>query len=118
MESEFDLVLEAEEFAITDPVISLATAIWKDPSVGRRFAEDRDATLIEFGIVLPRHLDLVPLGWGGRLGKPTPDYVPFEIRLSRCRTVVVRDADTGRPKTETVCFGIEVVPAHAPPPVG
>ncbi|KFF58839.1 hypothetical protein JF66_15525 [Cryobacterium sp. MLB-32] len=118
MERGLDLVSQAEEFAGTDNVIALVKAVWQDPDVGRRLLEQRDETLVEFGIVLPKHLDLVPLGLGRRGGKPTPDFTPFEIRLTRCRTILVRNPDTGLPQMETVCFGIEIVPTKGPPPIG
>ena len=45
---------------------------------------------------------------------PGPDFEPFQIRFSRCRTCVVRDKRTGKLTTETVCFGIEIVPTKIP----
>jgi len=45
---------------------------------------------------------------------PGPDFEPFQIRFSRCRTYVVRDKRTGKLTTETVCFGIEIVPTKIP----
>ena len=114
MEHRESALSQAEEFSISENVTRLATAVWMDPQVGRRFAEEPEVVLKEFGIDLPEPLDLVPLGLGRPLGKPTPDFTPFEIRLSRCRTVVVRDPDTGMLKTETVCFGIDIIPKFLP----
>lgn len=112
-------LLAAEELADSENVARLAAAIWQSPELGRLLAEQPEEILARFDIVLPEAVDLVPLGAGGRLGKPTPDFLPFEIRLTRCRTVVVRDEDSGVFKTETVCFGFEIIPKQLPGgPVG
>jgi hypothetical protein len=108
-----DLIERAEALAGSEAVTRFAAACWQDPKVGVRFEEQPADTLAEFGIELPDELELVPLGTGS-LGKPGPDFTPFEIRFSRCRTVVVRDRETGRLKTETVCFGFEIVPKLPP----
>lgn len=114
MDSTDSVMALAEEIAGSDGVTHLAAAIWRDPEIGRRLAEQPEATLREFDITLPESLELVPLGFGRRLRKPAPDFVPFEIRMSRCRTVVVLDKATGIPKTETVCLGIEIIPKPWP----
>lgn len=108
-----DLLQRAEAFADTDELNQFVTAIWRDPELSARFGERPRETLAEFGIKPPRGLDVVVLGTGWT-GKPGPDFVPFEIRFSRCRTVVVRDDTTGRLHTEEVCFGIEIVPTKVP----
>jgi hypothetical protein len=108
-----DLLERAEALAGSEPVTRFAVACWQDPKLSVRFEERPAETLAEFGIELPDGLDLVPLGTGW-LGKPGPDFTPFEIRFSRCRTVVVRDPETKRLKTETVCFGFEIVPKVLP----
>jgi hypothetical protein len=106
----FDGLLErAEDLASTEEVTRFAVAFFQDPELSLRFQERPTEMLAEFGIELPEGLDLVPLGTGS-IGMPGPDFVPFEIRFSRCRTVVVRDPKTGRLTTETVCFGFEIVP--------
>jgi hypothetical protein len=108
-----DLLERAEAFADTEELNQFAVAIWRDPELSVRFEERPTETLAEFGIKLPKGLDVVPLGtaWPG---KPGPDFTPFEIRFSRCKTVVVRDPKTGRFHTEEVCFGIEIVPVKVP----
>lgn len=103
-----ELLLRAEELAGSDAMLQLLTATWRDPDVARRFDERPAETLKEFAIEVPKGLDVVPLGTGS-IGKPGPDFEPFTIRLSRCRTTYVRDPDSKRLKTETVCFGIEIV---------
>jgi hypothetical protein len=108
-----DLLQRAETFADTEELNQFAIAIWRDPDLSVRFQERPSEALAEFGIKLPKGLDVVLLGTG-RPGKPGPDFTPFEIRFSRCKTVVVRDPKTGRFHTEEVCFGIEIVPAKVP----
>jgi hypothetical protein len=108
-----DLLERAESLANSEPTARFAVACWHDPKVAQRFEDHPAETLAEFGIKVPTGLDIVPLG-SGKLGKPTPDFTPFEIRFSRCKTIVVRDPDTGRLKTETVCFGFEIVPKEVP----
>jgi hypothetical protein len=118
MSETIDLVERAEALAGSEAVTRFAAACWQNPKVAVRFEEQPAETLAEFGIEVPDELDLVPLGTGW-LGKPGPDFTPFEIRFSRCKTIVVRDPETGRLKTETVCFGFEIV-AKIPPggPIG
>jgi hypothetical protein len=108
-----DLLGRAEDFANSEDVGRFAVAYLQDPELGARFEEQLAETLAEFGVKLPKGLDIVPLG-GGYLGKPGPDFEPFGIRFSRCKTVVVRDPKTGRLRTEAVCFGIEIVPRRVP----
>jgi hypothetical protein len=69
--------------------------------------------LAERGIEIPDGLDVLPWGPGQTIGMPGPDWQPFEIRLTRCRTVWIRDKD-GKLKSETVCLGIEIVPNQIP----
>jgi hypothetical protein len=104
-----DLVGRAENFASTEELTRFVMSCWLDPDLSARFEERPRETLAEFGIKPPEGLDVLPLGTG-QLGKPGPGFEPFEIRFSRCKTVVVRDDKTGRLSTETVCFGIEIVP--------
>ena len=108
-----DLLQRAEAFADTEELHQFVSSIWHDLELAMRFEERPRETLAELGIKIPKGLDVAPLGtgWGG---KPGPDFTPFEIRFSRCRTIVVRDPKTGRYHTEEVCFGIEIVPAKVP----
>ena len=48
----------------------------------RRFTEDPAGTVGELGLEIPPGLSLEALG----MGKPGPDWVPFEIVLGNCRT--------------------------------
>jgi hypothetical protein len=105
MDGPLDPVVQrAEELASSEPLLQFAAATWREPAIAVRFEEDPTGTLKEFGVKVPRGLSVVPLG------QPGPDFVPFEIRFSRCRTFVVRDDETGRLSTETVCFGFKIVP--------
>lgn len=113
MEHANDLLERAEGLANSEATAQFAVAFWNDPAVSERFEQRPAETLAEFGVKVPKELDVVPLG-SRTLGKPTPDWTPFQIRFSRCRTMVVRDPDSGRLKTETVCFGFEIVPNHVP----
>jgi hypothetical protein len=109
MGSTEELLAQAEAFADTEEVTRFAVVCLQDPELNVRLQERPTETLAEFGIQVPKGLDVLPLGTGS-IGKPGPDFVPFEIRFSRCKTVVVRDDKTGRLTTETVCFGFEIVP--------
>jgi hypothetical protein len=113
MERSDDLLARADALADSEAIGRFAVACWQDPKVGGRFEQYPAETLAEFGVEVPEGLDVVPLG-SGTLGKPTPDFTPFEIRFSRCRTFIRRDPETGRLSTETVCFGFEIVPKEVP----
>jgi hypothetical protein len=113
MNKRNDVLGQAEELADSQAVIDFAAATWRDPEVAARFEERPAETLAEFGIELPPGVDVVPLGTG-QIGMPGPDFEPFQIRFSRCRTVVVRNPRNGKLSTETVCFGIEIVPTRVP----
>jgi hypothetical protein len=104
-----ELLEQAEAFASTEELTRFAVVSMQDPELSVRLQERPTETLAEFGIQVPKGLDVVPLGTGS-IGKPGPDFEPFQIRFSRCKTVVVRDDKTGRLTTETVCFGIDIVP--------
>lgn len=113
-----ELLRSAEELAGSDPLMDLLTATWRDPALGRRLEERPAELLKEFGVDVPKGLSVVPLG-AGPIGKPGPDFEPFTIRLSRCRTFYVREPGSDRLTTETVCFGIEIVRNPVPGgPVG
>jgi hypothetical protein len=117
MHAPDDLVQLAEQLANDEAVVAFATSTWRDPELQRRF-EDRPAeTLAEHGIRVPDGLNIVPVGFG-QLGMPSDDFLPFQIRLTKCRTIVVKDENSGMFKTETVCFGFEIVPQPWPGPVG
>jgi hypothetical protein len=111
-----ELLGRAEEFASSSQLVDFATHYWRDREFRQRFDERPDDAVAEFGLELPEGLDLRPLGFG-RLGKPGPDHVPFQIRLSQCVTWVVRD-ENGLRTTETVCFGLEIIPGEGAGPIG
>ena len=58
----------------------------------------------------------------GTLGMPGPDWFPYEIRFTNCRTFLVETKDNEGKITgyhiETVCFGMEIVWNRQPGPVG
>ena len=108
MEIDERLVEKAEAFAISGEVLRA----WA--SLNR--SEDWDSeTLLEhlrsYGVKLPGELTVRPLDLGG---KPGPDFVPWTIRLSRCRTYYVRDEPDQIPREHTVCFGFEIVQSGFP----
>jgi hypothetical protein len=108
------LLEQAEKFSRSGRVAKLAVALWRDPELGARFDESPEKVLEEFDVKVPEGLRVVPLGFG-ELGKPGPDWVPFQIRLTNCRTVYVRDDEPPHKlREETVCFGFEIIPNRIP----
>ncbi len=114
--SEFpggELLQMAEQFAGDEAVTQLTTDIWRDERLAQRAIKDMPGLLEERGIKTPDGLDVLPWGPGPTIGMPGPDWQPFEIRLTRCRTVWIRDED-GKLKAETFCMGIQIVPNKIP----
>ena len=79
-----------------------------DDEWGRELA-DRPVIGDQIGIDVPDGLDVRIVGFG----KPGPDWVPFTLRLTGCRSYWVRDDDGSFSQVE-VCRGLEIVPNPVP----
>jgi hypothetical protein len=75
--------------------------------------DDPGRYLEQRGIAVPEGLTVRALPWPG-FGKPSPDWHPFAVRLTMCKTVWVRDPDSGVLRQEQVCRGFEVIPNPLP----
>jgi hypothetical protein len=109
MERADDVRAAAEDLASRAEIGTLLGRLSDDAELRGRAEADGAAFLADQGIDVPEGLGI---RFGEKLrpdiGHPVPDWEPFSIRLTRCRTFVVRDP--GKPPyTETVCFGIEIV---------
>jgi hypothetical protein len=71
----------------------------------RSFLESR-------GIRIPDGITVRPLP-KPQFGMPAPDWEPFTLRLTNCRTIVYID-DSGKKTTEEVCLGWEIIPHPLP----
>lgn len=75
-----------------------------------------------FSAVITKDISLTEPVDPANIGMPGPDWVPYEIRFTNCRTywVPVRDNQGKiiKLREETVCFGIEIVMNRQPGPVG
>jgi hypothetical protein len=102
----------AEGFAERPDVTALLGRLVRDPRLQAQATARPEAFLRRQGIELP---DGLAVRFGPQLqpqrGKPGPDWQPFSIRLTRCRTFWVGKP----PRKETICFGIEIVPNRLPP---
>jgi hypothetical protein len=82
----------------------------RDPEALRRATDAPGKFLSSFGLKVPK-------GLGARifaLEKPGPDWTPWSIRLSNCRSYWVRNSETGKYERVEVCFGIEIFPNPVP----
>ena len=126
--------------AATRRQLGRAEAIAADPALQKLLAralgseklqaqlrKDPSEALAAAGVKLPRGFEIK---FGPQLRAtqpklpgemPGPDWFPFSIRLTRCRTVWVLDRSVTPPKwkQETVCFGFEII-RHSVPggPIG
>ncbi|MGD9712359.1 MAG: hypothetical protein AB7V46_09870 [Thermomicrobiales bacterium] len=102
-----DLYRTALELA-SKPEFLLAWNSYEQDTRGKtRF----DKHLAGQGLELPEGLQVIPLGFEG---KPGPDFIPWTIRLTNCRTFYVSDEPGEKPREHTVCFGIEILPTRIP----
>lgn len=105
----------AEAFASDARVTAILDQLVAKPSLQRQALAGPEKFLKRQGIDLPQSLT-VKFGaqLKPKLERPTPDWFPFSIRLTRCRTFWIRDPKTNRLRQETVCFGIEIMPNPVP----
>ena len=102
-------LVAAEAFASNTDVGQLLQRLVGDRALQKQAVARPEAFLAGQGVELPPELTarfgarLKP-----RLESPDPDWVPFSIRMTRCRTFWIRDPDTKKLRQETVCFGIEI----------
>jgi hypothetical protein len=100
-----------------------AVALSQDPNLHRAFgalvgdeqlagaaARDPSAFLKDFDVRVP---DGLTVGLSG-FTMPGPDWMPFTIRLSNCRTYRRINRKTGKLEEAEVCTGIEIVPNPVP----
>ena len=118
------------EFARNERVQTSMAGLMDTPEEWDRAMTDPAAWLQAQGLEIPEGLSAVitkditiskPVD-PGTLGMPGPDWVPYEVRFTNCRTFVVENRDsegkiTGY-HTETVCFEIEIVWNRQPGPWG
>ena len=62
------------------------------------------------GIRVPEGLDVRVIGFA----KPGPDWVPFTIRMTGCRSYWVRRKGEYEYEQVEICRGIEIVPNPVP----
>ena len=80
---EYEKLHEQATALVADPLLLQALGkMMTDRDFVRRFTEDPAGTVGELGLEIPPGLSLEALG----MGKPGPDWVPFEIVLGNCRT--------------------------------
>ena len=102
---------------IRGQVGELPGRIASDPDFERRFGEDPRVLFQEHGIDIPDELDVrLVTRRRATTFKPGPDFMPFTIELSNCRTFWVSDEPGGTPTLQTVCFGFRVT-SHGTPPI-
>jgi hypothetical protein len=92
-----------------EAVLAVATS---DDDWGEATADAR-RFLARRGIELPEGLTVRTIPWPGA-GRPTPDWDPFVVQLTMCRTVWVRDPETHMLRREQICRGFEIVPNPLP----
>ncbi|MDQ3177744.1 MAG: hypothetical protein M3Q72_09395 [Actinomycetota bacterium] len=81
-----------------------------EPRLAAKAARDPEAFLAGYDIRVPDGLVVSLTGFD----KPGPDWVPFTIRLTNCRTYRRRDVQTGKLEEAEVCFGLEITPNPVP----
>ncbi len=109
-----ELIRHAEDFIAQESMALALSAVCRDEEAWLEAGSDIDAFLRRRRIEVPDDLTVRPLTWPG-VGKPAPDFTLFTIRLTRCRTVWVRDPSTQRYRKETYCIGFEIIPRHISP---
>lgn len=111
------LMSRAETIAGSEPMQGLLGKALRQPRLQEQLRRDPGPALADAGVKFPRGLQIKfspqPRVTGGR---PGPDWFPFSIRFTRCRTVWVADPDDDPPipKQQTVCFGFEIVRERPP----
>jgi hypothetical protein len=107
MDDREDLMDRAAEVAASGPMLTALGDVARDEDLWAQANRDPEAFLTERGLKLPDDLTVKPIPWP-RFGKPGPEWEPFTIRLTMCRTVWIRGRD-GRYRQEEFCRGFEVI---------
>jgi len=107
-----DVREQAKRFAEQSELLHATAEVASDRSAWEEANRDPAAFLRKRGIHIPDELTLRPIPMRG-FGKPAPDWEPFTLTLTNCRTIVVID-DDGKKDTEEVCFGWQIVPNSIP----
>ena len=82
-----------------------------DDQLARDLTEKPGSIPDALGIRVPDGLDVRVVGFG----KPVPDWVPFTIRMTGCRSYWVRrKGEKGGYEQVEICRGIEIVPNPVP----
>jgi hypothetical protein len=109
-----DLVVRAESLADDRALYEAFDTARRDAGLWARAQADPWGYLRERGVDVPEGL-AVRFVRPNAIGRPTPDHPYVAVRVSRCRTAWVRNADgTGIEEVE-VCWGYEIVPYPLPP---
>jgi hypothetical protein len=103
----------AEELAADADLLRAFDAAARDEDVWRKAEGRPDEFLREFGVSVPEELKVKFVLNPG--GYPGPDFEFFTIRFTRCRTYWVEKRNEPGYEQETICFGIEIIPAHFSP---
>jgi hypothetical protein len=117
---EAGLLLAAEKFANGAKTWATIQKVTSSRDAFVSVQKDPEAFFAAQGAKLPKGLMLEVFAHPPRQ-LPGPDWTPFVIELSACRTFWVRVCDDSTPpkcefRQETVCFGIRVRPRF--PPMG
>ncbi len=88
-------------------------AVRRDPDLAQLAATNPMDVLLKFGVDVPKGIDVRLIG----ISMPGPDWEPWSIRLTNCRSYWVRNKD-GKWEQVEVCFGWEAVPGKDPGPRG
>jgi hypothetical protein len=115
-------VLGRAEAVAAEPALQkLLTRALGSEKLQEQLRKDPSEALAAAGVKLPRGFEIKfgpqPRATPPKLpGRPGPDWFPFSIRLTRCRTVWVLDRSVTPPKwkQETVCFGFEIIRHQVP----
>lgn len=112
MDDHGRLIDQAAAVAASLPMLTALGDVAREEDLWAQANRDPDAFLAERGLTIPGELMVKPIPWPG-FGRPSPEWEPFTIRLTMCRTVWIRGAD-GRYREEDVCRGFAIVPHQVP----
>jgi hypothetical protein len=112
MGDRLDLFDQAAEVAASLPMLTALGDVARDEDLWARANENIDTFLADRGVKLPDALTVKPIPWPG-FGKPSPEWEPFTVRLTMCRTVWIRARD-GKYRQEELCRGFEIMRHQVP----
>ena len=116
MEHERDPLLDAaEKLAGSEAFGALVARLPADERLRRQAEKDPAGLLREHGLELPDELGVrFTSRTDLKAVRPTPDWMPFTLVLTNCRTYWVSDEPGEPPKQQTVCWGFELLPNPLP----